>query len=263
MVDYNELRKKFKPKKVVADGKDPMHRKSSRATVKAIAREYEMKKAALQGSGAPVIRRERPDWCAIQEVDILAARSAKIDQVHELARRTGMFPVFGQAIKHAGGQAAGAYGVMTLSRERPIRYSVVPLADKTEDRVLLVTEFDRYIAVATHFSLHPECALAAAKKANELFAGSEKPVFFAGDLNSPPDSPVIAELKKGFVALSDTTRPTWPTDAPTGAKARTIDWIFVDRAHAAGFAGARAAVLPDALPSDHFPITVTFQGRGN
>ena len=207
---------------------------------------------------AAVIRRERPDWCAIQEVDILAARSAKVDQVHELARRTGLFPVFGQAIKHAGGQAAGAYGVMTLSRERPIRYSVVPLADKTEDRVLLVTEFDRYIAVATHFSLHPECALDAAKKANELFAKSGKPVFLAGDLNSTPDSDAIAELKKGFVALSDVTKATWPTDAPTGGKARTIDWIFVDRAHAAQFADAHAEVLPDAQPSDHFPIAVTF-----
>ena len=57
MVDYNELRKKFQAKKVVADGKDPMHRKSSRAAVKAIAREYEMKKAELQGSGAPTIKR--------------------------------------------------------------------------------------------------------------------------------------------------------------------------------------------------------------
>ena len=57
MVDYNELKKKFKPKKTVADGKDPMHRKSSRAAVKAIAREYEMKKAELQGSGAPTIKR--------------------------------------------------------------------------------------------------------------------------------------------------------------------------------------------------------------
>ena len=53
MVDYNELRKKFKPKTAVAGGKDPMHRKSSKAAVKAIAREYEMKKAELQGSGAP------------------------------------------------------------------------------------------------------------------------------------------------------------------------------------------------------------------
>ena len=58
MVDYNELRKKFQAKKSVAnDGKDPMHRKSSKAAVKAIAREYEMKKAELQGSGAPTMKR--------------------------------------------------------------------------------------------------------------------------------------------------------------------------------------------------------------
>ena len=57
MVDYNELRKKFQAKKPVTGGKDPMHRKSSKAAVKAIAREYEMKKAELQGSGAPTIRR--------------------------------------------------------------------------------------------------------------------------------------------------------------------------------------------------------------
>ena len=50
MVDYNELRKKF-------PDRSPMHRKSSKAAVKAIAREYEMKKAELQGSGAPTIRR--------------------------------------------------------------------------------------------------------------------------------------------------------------------------------------------------------------
>ena len=58
MVDYNELRKKFQAKKLVAnDGKDPMHRKSSKAAVKAIAREYEMKKAELLGSGAPTMKR--------------------------------------------------------------------------------------------------------------------------------------------------------------------------------------------------------------
>ena len=58
MVDYNELRKKFRAKKPVADDdKNPLHRKSSKAAVKAIAREYEMKKAELQGSGAPTIKR--------------------------------------------------------------------------------------------------------------------------------------------------------------------------------------------------------------
>ena len=58
MVDYNELRRKFKAKKPVGGGaKGPMHRKSSKAAVKAIAREYELKKIELQGSGAPTIRR--------------------------------------------------------------------------------------------------------------------------------------------------------------------------------------------------------------
>ena len=58
MVDYNELKKKFKAKRMVADdGKAPMHRKSSKAAVKAIAREYELKKAEVQGSGAPTLKR--------------------------------------------------------------------------------------------------------------------------------------------------------------------------------------------------------------
>ena len=59
MVDYNELRKKFKAVKKPAGvgAADPMHRRSSKAAVKAIAREYEMKRMALQGSGAPVFRR--------------------------------------------------------------------------------------------------------------------------------------------------------------------------------------------------------------
>ena len=55
MVDYNELRKKFKPRKAAESS--PMHRKSSKAAVKAIAREYELKKAELQGSGAPTLKR--------------------------------------------------------------------------------------------------------------------------------------------------------------------------------------------------------------
>jgi len=67
MVDYNELRKKFQPKKP-ADGeaaKDPMHRKSTKAAVKAIVREYEMKRAELESSGAPNLKRGPVFYCAI------------------------------------------------------------------------------------------------------------------------------------------------------------------------------------------------------
>ena len=59
MVDVNELKKKFPAKRPQTDdaGKGPLHRKSTKAAVKAIAREYEMRKAELQGSGAPTLKR--------------------------------------------------------------------------------------------------------------------------------------------------------------------------------------------------------------
>ena len=50
MVDYNELRRKFRPKN------PEKARPSSKAAVKAIAREYELKRAALTG-GAPELRK--------------------------------------------------------------------------------------------------------------------------------------------------------------------------------------------------------------
>jgi len=66
MVDYNNLKKKFKARKPVADALNgPMHRKSSKAAVKAIAREYELKKAALQGSGAPTLKRGPVFYCIV------------------------------------------------------------------------------------------------------------------------------------------------------------------------------------------------------
>lgn len=58
MVDYSELKQKFRARKPAGgEASSPMHRKSTKAAVKAIAREYELKKAALQGSGAPDLKR--------------------------------------------------------------------------------------------------------------------------------------------------------------------------------------------------------------
>lgn len=51
MVDYDEMRKKFRAKKPL----DPK-KKATRAAVKAIAREYELKRAELEGA-APLIKR--------------------------------------------------------------------------------------------------------------------------------------------------------------------------------------------------------------
>jgi len=65
MTDYTELKRKFPPKKTSDASKAPMHRKSSKAAVKAIAREYELKKAELQGSAAPNLKRGPVFYCVL------------------------------------------------------------------------------------------------------------------------------------------------------------------------------------------------------
>ena len=203
---------------------------------------------------AAVITREKPDWVAIQEADNYAKRSFRQNQMRILSERTGLFPIFGQAIRHRGGQGEGAYGVGLLSREKPLGYRVVPLPDVGEDRVLLICEFAGYTVAVTHFSLNGKAAAEMARTVVRELGASKKPVFLAGDFNSTPESEAIAELKKGFVALSDNTRPTYPTNPEIPEKPVSIDWIFVDRAHADACRTARGRILDDAVGSDHFPI---------
>jgi len=62
---------------------------------------------------ARVISSVQPDIVALQEVDLLVARSQSIDQPRELARLTGMHSVFGANIDLQGGK----YGNAVLARE--------------------------------------------------------------------------------------------------------------------------------------------------
>lgn len=205
---------------------------------------------------AAVIAREKPDWVAIQEADNYARRSDRQNQMRVLGEKTGLFPVFGQAFRVRGGQGEGAYGVGLLSHARPLDYRVIPFPDADEDRVLLICEFAAYTVVVTHFSPNPSSAAEMARTVVREFGNPEKPIFLAGDLNTVPGSEVVVELGKAFVALSDNTRPTYPTNPAIRAEPKSIDWIFVDRAHAAAYGSARGVVLDDATGSDHFPVLV-------
>ncbi len=50
----------------------------------------------------------------------------------------------------------------------------------------------------------------------------EKPVFLAGDMNALPDSPVMKDLQKQFVPLSNFKDNTYPADQPN----KCIDYIL-------------------------------------
>ena len=78
-------------------------------------------------------------------------------------------------------------------------------------------------------------------------------MFLAGDLNALPESPEIAELKKGFTILSDTSKPTFRADNPT----KCIDYIMVDTAHADRIEVLSRKVVAAPEATDHCALVVT------
>lgn len=62
---------------------------------------------------AEVINKIQPDYVGLQEVDSVCERSGWINQYAELARLTGMYPIFAPATE----RSKGLYGIAALSRK--------------------------------------------------------------------------------------------------------------------------------------------------
>ena len=203
---------------------------------------------------AAAIASVRPRFAALQELDVKAKRSDRIDEPAELARLTGMKATFGKTIDFQG----GAYGVMLLSQEDPISVTKVPLPGK-EPRLLLLAEFDDCVVGSTHLSVANEKErMDSVGLIRDAVAKFGKPVFVCGDWNARPDSPVLKELGKFLAVLSPTDQNTFHGTAPkllTDPKI-CIDYIAVDKAHAESFRVLEGAVVPDTVSSDHKPIFI-------
>ena len=134
MVDLNELKRKF-PAKRRADDADraPLHRKSTTAAVKAIAREYERKRAELTG-GAPTLRRGPVFYGAVVLVLVLvgglvlsASRNgiglgkARIERKPLQAQKAmrALSVALGRYKFHVGAYPTTAEGLHVLAFRRP------------------------------------------------------------------------------------------------------------------------------------------------
>ena len=134
MVDLNELKRKF-PAKRRADDADraPLHRKSTKAAVKAIAREYERKRAELTG-GAPTLRRGPVFYGAVVLVLVLvgglvlsASRNgiglgkARIERKPLQAQKAmrALSVALGRYKFHVGAYPTTAEGLHVLAFRRP------------------------------------------------------------------------------------------------------------------------------------------------
>ncbi len=207
------------------------------------------------------IRAENPDFACLQEIDRRTARVDGVDQPRELGRLTGLHATFAKAIPYRGGE----YGLLMLSREKPLAVERIPLPGK-EPRVLLVCEFADVVVATSHLSVDSDTDRAASVPLiRSAFAKYGKPVFFTGDWNAMPDSDVLTSLGEFMTVKSETKCQTFhgrplngPDGRPLDMSTFCIDYIACDRAHAAAFTVTDAHVVEDRVTSDHAPIVATF-----
>ena len=174
----------------------------------------------------------------------MTIRSKRKDILGEIAKQTGMKATFAEAIPYQGGK----YGIGILSKEKPIRVKRVPLPGREEARTMVLAEFNDYVFVATHFSLtKADQELSIPLILNEL-RPYNKPIFFAGDMNSVPNSKVQKDLRKYFNVL---TAGDWLTCNGT-----CIDFIYEYKENAKMSPVLYKEMIKDYIASDHCPIYV-------
>jgi endonuclease/exonuclease/phosphatase family metal-dependent hydrolase len=202
---------------------------------------------------AKIIKATHPDVVALQEVDRETRRASGVDQAAELGKLTGMHAEFGKAMDYSGGE----YGEAILSRQKPTNVKVLalPHGPRREPRAAVAVTLaardglPELVFIGTHLCHQStEDRVAQAKKINETYPPDAKLVaILAGDLNARADSPPMREFSK-----------QWTDTMP---KRNKIDYVLfrpTDPWHV-----IEAKVIPEPVASDHDPILVVLEWRGN
>lgn len=198
---------------------------------------------------AEVIRSQKVDVVALQEVDSATQRSNGRYTAGELATRLHMHATFAPAIDHDGGK----YGLGLLSKEQPLRTAQIGLPGASEARTALLAEFSDYYIVATHWSYEAEEERLESLRRIAALVDTlrDKPIFVLGDLNAAPSTPAMQQMFRLGTVLSDTTAATYPADRPT----EVIDYIFGwNNGFSYRLIAQTVVVAPEA--SDHRPLVV-------
>ena len=206
---------------------------------------------------ASAINKERPDFAGLQEIDRMGRRSGEVDQPEVLASLTGMHATFAKAIPLPEN---GEYGVMVLSRKKPISVFRTPLPGR-EPRVLLLCEFDDCWFGTTHLSLQESNQVAAVEIIRKAVAerAATKPVFLTGDWNARPTSKTLSDFRRFMTVLSDESTRTFHGFRWHEMKKgeHCIDYIAVSSMDAKRVVVRESHVVPDVTTSDHSPVVAT------
>jgi endonuclease/exonuclease/phosphatase family metal-dependent hydrolase len=213
---------------------------------------------------AAIIRAQKPDLVALQEVDDKTERVGGLAETAELGRLTGLHHVFGKAMDYRG----GAYGQAILSRWPIKKHTVHQLPQRSgrEPRILLSARIGvpggDILFATTHLDHQiEEVRLEQAATINKhLIAQDAALTLLCGDFNAGPESGTMKTLFDHWTdTAGDKAGPTIPAREPK----RRIDYILV-RAKQGSIKTLRSEVLNEPIASDHRPVIATIEiGRKN
>ncbi len=231
---------------------------------------------------------QNADLLILQEVDLNARRTGRLNVAEEIARRLQMNYVFGREFEELtqGSRTSPAYhGQTTLSRCRLMNPRVIrfrrqstfwrprwflprtePFQERIGGRIALVTDIAHGDKRLTVYNLHLESRgnsdLRQAQLEEVLLDAAkfapQSPVLVAGDLNFDASSALRAGAIQRLDFRSAIKRPS-PHTTPARwwfPRPRSIDWAFLSGSIEAD----RGLVHGDIHASDHYPIsfTITF-----
>jgi len=233
---------------------------------------------------------QEADLLILQEVDLNARRTHRLNVAEELARKLGMNYVFGREFQELtqGSRASAAYhGQATLSRwrltnPRLIRFRcqsgfwrprwflprTEPFQERLGGRIALVTDVDVFGRTLKAYNLHLESRgnddlrLSQLKEVLDDVAsyGLRVPALVAGDLNLDLSHafPGLLTPSTAFRnALGTRTLPTTPSRGILQQHPRSIDWALVCGPADTTLGRVHASVNA----SDHYPISFTLRFR--
>ena len=214
---------------------------------------------------ADLIKAERVDIVAMQEVDRGVDRSDRIDIMTELSDLTGLTYAFGKNIDYGG----GAYGNGFLTRfpileERNLHYRMLREGEQRGLHQLVVEVRGIEIVIMnTHLDYRedPSERLAHIKELKQAAGRSgDRPVILCGDFNDIPGSPAISSLKPEFADAWELSDGGQGLSYPTTNPAKRIDYVFFTPKKNGGvILRPRSARTIMSEASDHLPVVVEFE----
>lgn len=230
---------------------------------------------------ARVIRKNRVDLVALQEVDVGTKRVGGLDQVKELGRLTRMHAVFGPAIEFQGGR----FGNAILSRYPIVskRSRLVSGKEGAEERTVLevkvrlprknmLRRYRRRLRrigkvkgpLVTFWGTHWDYAssqvrVRSAERVNAWSKTIRGPLVMVGDLNAEPDSEPLKVLAQVWRKAGK--RKIYKT-IPTQAPRKQLDYILLRQSRQLWSRSVRVLRSRDArMASDHRPFQADLRIR--